>query len=423
MEWRPDARDHLRFQGDGFAGRFQSTVATYPTQFASLLPVTIPTVVENGTYAGGYGLLRWDRAVNENTSLAVQSSYQQERRNELLGHAQAGALDTMLLWNTRRSRHELTGGVNLRLNHDRITPDVATYHPPSWSGLSSSTFLQYDFALQENLFLTFGSKFLQEPYDGFHVQPTARVLWNASSRQSVWAAISRSVRPPTRRERDVEVNLDPPVAFLPVVRLQGSPDFVSEKLLSVEAGYRYSFRRVDLDVATYYGRIADNNTSLLLPFTRDSRGRNVVPLAFANAAQSTNYGIEFASTWQLHSRWQTLLNYTFAERFMDGQSFTLQGHWRAEVPRHQATLISDVSLTPKLAWQQSLYFVDQPSGPAVPAYWRLDTSLSYRFHRQWQFSVGGENLLTARHREAMPDDTTLSRYMRRSAFVRLMWQH
>lgn len=47
LEWRPGERDSLRFQGDAFAGRTQGTIATYPHQLSSLLPVTIPTIQEN----------------------------------------------------------------------------------------------------------------------------------------------------------------------------------------------------------------------------------------------------------------------------------------------------------------------------------------------------------------------------------------
>ena len=421
LEWRPGERDNLRFQADAFAGNFQGTLATYPHQLSSFLPITIPTLQENGRYSGGYGLVRWDRSISQTTSLAVQSSYQQDARDEVLGNSRAGAFDTMALWNARRSRHDLTGGVNLRLSHDRVLPNIATYRPPSWMGLSSSAFLQYDLALSDNLLLTLGSKFLREPFDGSHIEPTARLSWNASSRQSIWTAVSRSVRPPNRRERDLEINLDPPHPFLPVVRLAGSPDFRSEELLAVEAGYRYGFRRVDLDIASYFGRIQGNNTSLFQPLTRDSRGRSVLPIIFANTAQSTSFGLEAATTWRLTSRWQALLNYTYAERYTDGASLTSTGRNRVEVPRHQATLISDYQLSPKVTWQQSVYFVDELAGLNVPAYWRLDTALSVRLGRRWQASIGGENLLQPRHLEMMSDDTTIARCVRRSAFARLVW--
>ncbi len=55
--------------------------------------------------------------------------------------------------------------------------------------------------LRENLFFTLGTKLEHNDYTGFEVEPSARLQWNATSKQMIWAAVSRAVRTPSRIDR------------------------------------------------------------------------------------------------------------------------------------------------------------------------------------------------------------------------------
>lgn len=69
-----------------------------------------------------------------------------------------------------------------------------------------SVFAQDEIALvEEKLSLILGSKLEHNDYTNIEVQPTIRLLWTPSERQSVWAAVSRAVRTPTMLEDHTKV--------------------------------------------------------------------------------------------------------------------------------------------------------------------------------------------------------------------------
>ena len=72
-----------------------------------------------------------------------------------------------------------------------------------------------------------------------------RLLWAPAQRHSVWTAVSRAVRVPSRNERDqfeldsISENEDGEIEY---EQLVASPAFRPEKLTSYEAGYRFVVR-------------------------------------------------------------------------------------------------------------------------------------------------------------------------------------
>src|SRR5437667_283469 len=122
-----------------------------------------------------------------------------------------------------------------------------------------SAFVQDQLTLVEDkLSLTFGSKLEHNDHTGFEVQPTGRLLWTPTKRQSVWAAVSRAVRTPTLSEDGIGTRQLPsfPAALggAPLfARLAGSPAFKSEELLAYELGYRaQATDRRSVDLALLY---------------------------------------------------------------------------------------------------------------------------------------------------------------------------
>src|SRR5207245_502127 len=90
-------------------------------------------------------------------------------------------------------------------------------------------FVQDEIALvKDRLRLTLGTKIEHNDYTGFEIEPSGHLAWTPTPRQTVWGAISRAVRTPSRIDREFFVPGNPP--FL----LAGGTDFVSEKLLAYE---------------------------------------------------------------------------------------------------------------------------------------------------------------------------------------------
>ena len=61
--------------------------------------------------------------------------------------------------------------------------------------------------LVHNVFFTLGSKVEHNDYTGFEVEPSARLQWNITDKHTVWGAVSRAVRVPTRFERDIAIDI------------------------------------------------------------------------------------------------------------------------------------------------------------------------------------------------------------------------
>ena len=85
--------------------------------------------------------------------------------------------------------------------------------------------------LRKDLSFTLGTKLEHNDYTGFEFEPDARLSWNLSSSQTLWAAVSRAVRTPSRIDHDLSEGTPPYLVIL-----KGGSDFASESVIAYEAG-------------------------------------------------------------------------------------------------------------------------------------------------------------------------------------------
>ena len=100
------------------------------------------------------------------------------------------------------ARQELVWGAGYRVTHDQVgnSPGVAFLPdrgPRTCSAPSRRTRSRCD----SHLRLTVGTKVEHNAWTGFEVQPSVRLAWVPDERRTLWAAISRAVRTPTRSTR------------------------------------------------------------------------------------------------------------------------------------------------------------------------------------------------------------------------------
>ena len=96
--------------------------------------------------------------------------------------------------------------------HD-LSPDTITqvyptldFEPHQQTDSIYSWFLQDQIPLvSDHLWLTLGSKFEHNNYSGFEVQPNVLLLWAPTAHQSLWAAVTRAVRTPSRLDQDFQL--------------------------------------------------------------------------------------------------------------------------------------------------------------------------------------------------------------------------
>jgi iron complex outermembrane recepter protein len=425
LDWDVSSHDSLTIHGDVYR---QSAGECVSANF----PLQGRLSEDRLTGSGGYGLARWTRQLSNHSELALQAYLTVENRFEAYGHGRfrTADLDFQHRFGLGR-RHDITWGLGYRRMHDSILAQAAAFIPPARSDNLYSSFVQDDISLVEDrLVLSLGSKFLHNAYTGFEIQPDARLLWTPARQHTAWVAVSRAVRTPSRRDRDLFIDFNIPLDNGMNVggRLFGNSAFRSEQENAYEAGYRIQAgRNVGVDIAAFYSRyigLQDLLISSAYYDTSATPARIVVPVTFNNARNARTHGMETALTWTVNSRWRLTGAHSWLELSELGGgtgAIPLTGFSDYNSPQHQFNVRSSADLTRRISFDVVTYRIGQLAGLAIPAYTRLDTNLAVKLTRDLELAVGGRNLLDDLHLEFRPEDYVRAAQIRRAAWVRLTW--
>jgi len=385
---------------------------------------------------GGNLLARWTQSTAGNGEMSLQAYASNTHLYDpipafvLGGHAISAAgfftedLDTYDVDFQHRfhlgERNLIQWGVGYRYTHDHVinTPTLA-FLPTTLNQSLYSAFLQDEFALAPTLTLTAGSKIEHNGYTGTELEPSVRLAWNASEYQSVWAAVSRAVRTPSRIDRD----FSEPALGSPLVILVGSPAFVAETVVADELGYRAQFNdRVAGSVSLFH------NDYLHIRSTQFSPG-GAFPLVFANDVEGTTEGLELALDWQARDNWRLHAGYAplIEHLHVKPGAFDFnQAHNEVADPHDRFSLRSSVDLPHGLEFDAGLrYTAPRPmnSGPVVSdvkSYWDLDLRLGWHATEHLELSLDGQNLLYAhRAQYGYPDAAQV--LIERAAYGKVVW--
>ena len=180
----------------------------------------------------------------------------------------------------RTSSGDLATGWS-RISAESNSSSPIQFNPQAKTVQLFSGFAQDEITLvKERLRLILGVKLEHNYLSGFEAQPSVRLSWTPSRRQTAWAAVSRAVRTPARSQQDIRVNFQafPGPGGMPIiVAVFGSTNPNSEVLHAYELGYRAQpHRKLSLDVATFYN-VYDRLTSLSLAchFSRPTHCRRI----------------------------------------------------------------------------------------------------------------------------------------------------
>ncbi|HUJ72383.1 MAG TPA: TonB-dependent receptor plug domain-containing protein, partial [Verrucomicrobiae bacterium] len=372
-DYYPSEANTLTLQGD-FYGGAEGT----------------PTVTEvDGQNVVG----RWTHEFAPDSASILQAYYDRTWRN-LPGAAFSDNLSTYDVdWQFRfpfGEQQAITIGAGYRLMRDEVLNSPALSFVPANRNLQLfNVFLQDEITLiVERLKLTLGSKLEHNDYSGFEVQPSARLSWTPTRRQTVWAAISRAVRSPARFDAD-EVT---PFITTP------HHDFESEKVVAYELGYRTRpIGPVILSLATYYNHYDDLRSI-------DPNSSPPPALIFANDQKADTWGVEISGNWQATSWWRWRGGYDYLHEDISGTSAVLAGSdtFEALDPRHQFLLQSMMDLPGHFQFDLLGRYAEALTASAittrVPSYFSFDARLAWQF-RNWELAVVGQNLYDNRHPE------------------------
>ena len=367
--------------------------------------------------ASGMNLLgRWTRTLAENSDLKLQLYF--DRTYRRIPGSFTQSLNTTDLDFQHRlplgTTHDLVWGLGYRIVADDIVNTPANaFLPPRVTRQLFNAFAQDEITLsKDRLALTLGSKIEHDDYTEFELEPSARMSWTPDKQQTIWAAVSRAVRTPSRIDRDLFSPATPPY------RIAGGSQVVPEKLIAYELGYR-----VQLDpsfvvsLATYVNHYDDLRS--LEPLSP--------PLAFPVAASSgfrgRSVGAELTAEWRITSAWRVRGGYTEMRVHSERQPGTVDRGTRdgiARDPNHQLRLRSQWDLSAKWECDAEFRYVSAIANQAVPGYSEADLRVGWNLSSMWEISVVGQNLLHSHHPEFNAAGSR--REIERSVYTKASWR-
>jgi iron complex outermembrane recepter protein len=394
------------------------------------------TSVGTAKVSGGNLLGRWSRTFAENADMRLQVYFDHTHLEDPIAPLTLGGapfvpagiltddLDTFDVDFQHRfpigARNEVTWGLGFRHTHDDADAAPAlAFLPPTLTQNLYSAFAQDEATLGDSVMLTLGSKIEHNDYTGIELEPSVRLLWKLAEDQSLWAAVSRAVRTPSRVDRDESV----PAPQYILVLLEGSPGFDSESVVAHELGYR-----VQLGASLAFSATAFQNNYYHLRSTGITPA-TLVPFVFENNLEGDTHGLELAADWRVTEGWRLRAGYDplWEDIHVKPGAFDLNdAHNETADPSERWSLRSSLDLPHQTQLDIALRGVgsrelnDGPTLGRIAGYTEMDVRLAWQAFEGCELSIAGQNLLHARHVEyGFPNGSEIE--IGRSVYGKIAW--
>ncbi len=429
LDWAVSERDELFVSADYYRGEAEQT---YDIVW-SLEPPYRRVFVENSKYNGGHALARWQRNWSADKNGSLQVYYDRHDLDDAVFSEERNTLDVEGQLNARHGRHAWAVGGGYRFSDDATWGATLSALNPADLGIKLlSAFVQDDIALaHERVYLTLGSKIEHNDFTGFEIQPNARLLWRVHKRQSVWLAVSRAVRTPSRSDLHVEFPASAipgprPQDPLSLISFTGNPDFQSEDLWALEVGYRVQPREnIFVEAASFYNSYTDlRSTQLGQGAVRNEPVDHIyIPITAGNRTEAKTWGLELEADWQVRRAWRLRGAYTLLQIEMDAPPGDALGNAaEGESPEHQIYFGSALDLLEEVALDAGLSYTSELASLGIDGYTNLDLRLGWRPLESLEVALVGQQLLAARRAEFRPQFVnTLPAESERGFYVSLHW--
>ncbi len=435
LDWRPDGRDKATISGEIYGADigerlFLSGFTTPPFERK------VDTIADA---EGGHLLGRWSRTFSDDADLTLLAYYDAARREDILLGQSTDTIDLELRHRfSLGERQEIVWGIGYRRYRDDVDGTFfVEIHPESTEDDLFTLFFQDTFSLMpDRLRLILGARFEHNEFTGLEAQPNLRLLWkpggSGEDRHTLWAAVSRAVRTPSRSDHGLQANLvriPLPEGGINRITVLGDDDFTSEDLTAWEAGYRIQPRDwLSVDMAAFFNRYDDLRTiepGAPFPDPAAPAGRLVTPLWIDNRMSGEIYGAEMAVHFQPRPWWSLFAGYAWTEidLDLDPDSGDIRSEAQADrSPGHTAQLRSYLDLPHDLEMDTALFFVDGLPDFHLSAHTRLDLRLGWHPSERLSFSLKGENLLDDRHPEFGTLEGTVAAEIEQSLYGEVVWR-
>ncbi|RZL33284.1 MAG: TonB-dependent receptor, partial [Rubrivivax sp.] len=289
--------------------------------------------------------------------------------------------------------HTLVIGVNHRRSHDEVghsAPEFA-FLPAQLKQSWTSLFAQDEIALNDEWRLTLGARAERNDYTGTEFLPSLRLAWKASPDHLWWGSATRTVRAPSRLDRDARIPAEPPFV------LDGGPGFRAETARVLQLGYRgHPLRPLRLAATAFHGDYDHLHTQEL--------AASNTQVYFGNGMRGRVSGFEAWSLWQVTPILRLQAGMTLLRPHLElkpGSRDTASSVATAEgaMPRSTWRLRAAVTLPRAVEFDVTARHVGGLSLPDVPAYTTVDMRLGGRLGPDVEIALTAHNLLDRGHGE------------------------
>jgi iron complex outermembrane receptor protein len=427
VDWETPASALITLQAEYYQGR----VGEHFEGVSLTPPFTTSQNPIHDNYGGNF-IARMTRELSPDSELTVQVYYDRFHQGD------GDISETRTTLDLDVQHHFLLGdyndivwGVGSRYTKDRLSPTFyLTFDPEEDQEYIYTAFVQDELTLvPKRLKLTIGSKFEQNEHAGFVVQPSVRMLWMPTPRQSAWAAISRAVRVPSRYDRDARLNtaaFQPPASPPILVVLQSEKNVDPETVKAFEVGYRFEQdNRVSYDLTAFYNEydgIMSYVPGASFFETTPSPPHVVIPLYFRNAVSGETYGVEAAVQWRVTDAWKLIAGYSWLHMRLHPNE-TSEG----QNPEQQVKLRSYWDLPRNFQLNAAVYYTGSTSTPLkgntveLDSILRFDLGLTWRPRPALELGIWGQNLLDSGHSEFGSFKTSTLTEIPRTVTGKITW--
>ncbi len=326
---------------------------------------------ENGSGFQGFGVGDGEEYHGGNLLVNWNHNFSEVQRQQLLFYYDTTTLENTNLFDEREiwnleyqyqhqfSNHDIVVGLGYRIVSDNIDgSSTFIVDPKSREDELKSAFIQDDITpFGEQFHFIIGTKYEVNDYSGEEWQPSLRLSYEFTD-SVIWAAWSHAVRVPTRLEHDV-------IIAVPPLTLSGEQNLNPEQAEFYELGWRKSWSKWQMDLATYYGDYKELQ-SIELP-------------TLGNEMSGNTQGIEVSLSYQAIEEWLIRMNASHLEMDMelspDSMGLTSAESVEDGSPRNQLQIVSywDISAS----WQLNTYlrYMDEIQSADLPSYAVVDLSI------------------------------------------------
>lgn len=308
--------------------------------------------------------------------------------------------------------HHLVWGVQYRSAWDRVdNSSYLAFLPADKRQTWASLFAQDDITLSDTLRLILGARAERNDYTGTEFLPTARLAWKWAPQQLLWAAASRTVRAPSRLDRDFYYPGNPPYQF------QGGSNFDSEVATVAELGYRGQPTPTTSLSATVYH--ADYDRLRTVQFDPNSNA-----FVLANGMEGRARGVELWGSFQALAYWRLHAGYSRLWQDLKlkpgSNDMGTVAATEGASPSHWWTLRSSHDLGGQVELDFVLRHVAALALPAVPRYTAFDMRLAWQPNAMFELALAGQNLTGNGHGEF--GNVVTRTQLQRALYAQLSWR-